>query len=154
MLFVGLTEWFQEYTANQNVIQRYATAKSIKKKQERLCLFRLLMYLFGRFTFFWVLRFMLFFQVFPVQDATDMLTGVKKAEQVLPYFIVNYLPPGISGLVIAAAAAAAMSSLDSSVNAISTIGVHDFYRRLFVKNKNDRHYLKVQELLQQLFQFL
>jgi SSS family solute:Na+ symporter len=70
-----------------------------------------------------------------------MLTGVRKAEQVMPYFIVNYLPPGIAGLVIAAAAAAAMSSLDSSINAISTVGVHDIYRRLWKKDNNDKHYL-------------
>ena len=43
--------------------------------------------------------------------------------------------------MIAAAAAAAMSSLDSSINAISTIGVNDIYRRLWVKDRDDKHYL-------------
>jgi SSS family solute:Na+ symporter len=55
----------------------------------------------------------------------------------------NTLPPGLAGIVIAAALAAAMSSLDSSINAISTVGVVDIYRRHLVKGKNDRHYLKV-----------
>lgn len=88
-----------------------------------------------------------FFQVFPTQDAADMLSGVKKAEQILPFFIVKYLPNGVTGLVIGAAAAAAMSSLDSSINAISTIGVHDFYRRLYKKNESDKHYLKIARIL-------
>jgi SSS family solute:Na+ symporter len=52
------------------------------------------------------------------------------------------LPPGLSGLLIASALAAAMSSLDSSINAISTIGVVDIYRRHLVKGRDDRHYLR------------
>ncbi len=72
-----------------------------------------------------------------------MLTGVRKAEQVLPFFIMNYLPPGVTGLVIAAALAAAMSSLDSIINAVATVGIVDIYRRHLVKNRDDRHYLKV-----------
>ena len=49
----------------------------------------------------------------------------------------------MAGLVIAAALAAAMSSLDSSINAISTVAVTDFYRRHMVKQASERHYLKV-----------
>ena len=40
-----------------------------------------------------------------------------------------------------------MSSLDSSINAISTIGVNDLYRRLWVKNRNDKHYLHIAWIL-------
>ena len=53
------------------------------------------------------------------------------------------MPPGVAGIVIAAALAAAMSSLDSSINAISTVTVNDIYRRHFVKNKSDKHFLHV-----------
>jgi SSS family solute:Na+ symporter len=72
-----------------------------------------------------------------------MLTGGLKSEQILPYFIMNTLPQGLAGLVIAAALAAAMSSLDSSINAISTVGVVDIYKRLISRDRDDRHYLKV-----------
>jgi SSS family solute:Na+ symporter len=80
-----------------------------------------------------------FFKVFPTVEAIEMLNGVRKAEQIFPYFIMNYLPVGITGLVIAAAMAAAMSSLDSSINAISTVGIVDIYRRHLVKNRDDVH---------------
>ena len=80
---------------------------------------------------------------FPDERAVEMLTGVRKAEQVLPYFIMTTLPQGLSGVVIAAALAAAMSSLDSSINAISTVGVVDVYRRHLVKGRGDKHYLRV-----------
>ena len=46
-------------------------------------------------------------------------------------------------LVVAAALAAGMSSLDSSINAISTVWVVDIYRRHVVKDAEDRHYLHV-----------
>jgi SSS family solute:Na+ symporter len=84
-----------------------------------------------------------FFQVFPTVEAAEMLNGVRKAEQIFPYFILNFLPPGLTGLVIAAALAAAMSSLDSSINAISTVGVVDIYRRHLKKDQPDKHYLQV-----------
>ena len=36
-----------------------------------------------------------------------------------------------------------MSSLDSSINAMATVGVHDIYRRHWGKDREDRHYLHV-----------
>jgi SSS family solute:Na+ symporter len=82
-----------------------------------------------------------FFQTFPVPEAQQMLHGQRQAEQILPFFVINYLPPGFCGVVIAATLAAAMSSLDSSINAISTVTVVDIYKRHLVKNRADRHYL-------------
>lgn len=76
-------------------------------------------------------------------EAAAMLSGEKKAEQIFPFFFINFLPPGATGLLIAAVLAAAMSSIDSSINAISTVGVVDIYRRHLVKGRNDRHYLWV-----------
>ena len=142
MLFVGITEWLQEYTSNQNVIQRYAAAKSIHEARKAMFVSFSNVPIWA-FYFFLGTALYVFFQVFPTPETGEMLNGVRTAEQVLPYFIIHYLPPGIGGLVIAAAAAAAMSSLDSSINAISTIGVHDIYRRLWKKNKDDKHYLHV-----------
>jgi Na+/proline symporter len=50
-------------------------------------------------------------------------------DQIFPLFIVQQLPTGIGGLVVAAVFAAAMSSLDSSMNSVSAVLVTDFYRR-------------------------
>jgi SSS family solute:Na+ symporter len=51
------------------------------------------------------------------------------ADQVFPYFIGNILPPGVSGLVVAAMFAAAMSSIDSGVNSITAVVSSDFLDR-------------------------
>jgi SSS family solute:Na+ symporter len=84
-----------------------------------------------------------FFQVFPEPEAVAMLDGSAKPEGIVPFFVLHYLPHGVAGLVIAAALAAGMSSLDSSINAISTVWIVDIYKRHWVKDREDRHYLRV-----------
>jgi SSS family solute:Na+ symporter len=64
-------------------------------------------------------------------------------EQVYPFFIFTELPAGIAGFVISGLLAAAMSTLDSSINALAATVTTDFYRRLLVRNREDRHYLRV-----------
>ncbi len=49
-------------------------------------------------------------------------------DRVLPWFIVHRFPDGISGLLITAIFAAAMSSMDSGLNSLSTVIVHDLVR--------------------------
>jgi len=88
-----------------------------------------------------------FYQVFPTPESLAMLSGDEKAEGILPYFIIHQLPPGVVGIVIAAALAAAMSSLDSSINAISTVSIVDIYKRHIKPNREDKHYLRVAWLI-------
>lgn len=64
-------------------------------------------------------------------------------DRVFPDFITRHLPTGLSGLVVAAIFAAAMSS---SLNSIAATTVNDLYRP-FRQNKSDRHYLKVSHWL-------
>ncbi len=59
----------------------------------------------------------------------EMLNPTMENIHALPMFIVNGLPAGVSGLVIAGLFAASMSSLDSSMNSVSTLLVTDFYKR-------------------------
>ncbi len=143
MLILGLTAWLNEYSSNQNVIQRYCASKNAHEARKAMFVCAFASVPIWAFYMFLGTSLFVFFKVFPATEAGEMLTGVRKAEEVLPFFIIHYLPPGITGLVIAAALAAAMSSLDSNINAISTIGIVDIYRRLFVKDRDDRHYLRV-----------
>ena len=148
MLFlVGLTNWLTEYSANQNTVQRYAAAKSTYEARKAMLVCVLSSLPIWAFYMFIGTSLYVFFQVFPTTEAAQMLSGELKAEQIFPYFIMNYLPPGLTGLVIAAAMAAAMSSLDSSINAISTVGIVDIYRRHLVKDKDDNHYLRIAWLI-------
>ena len=141
MLILGLSVWLQEYGTNQNLIQRYAASRNMKEAKKAM-IFSNFNIIIWAFYYFLGTALYVFFKEFPTTEATQILEGVRKAEQILPYFIIHYLPPGVTGIVIAAAVAAAMSSLDSSINAISTVTVHDIYRRHIVKGKEDKHYLK------------
>jgi len=49
---------------------------------------------------------------------------------VFPHFIRHVLPRGLAGLVVAALFSAAMSSLDSGINSVSSVVITDYYRRL------------------------
>ena len=64
-------------------------------------------------------------------------------DRVFPDFITKYMPTGLSGLVVAAIFAAAMSS---SLNSIAATAVNDLYKP-FRPNREDKHYLKVSHVL-------
>lgn len=143
MLFLGLTNWLTELCTNQNVVQRYCAAKSSHEARKALWVYVSCSLPIWAFYMFLGTALFVFYQQFPQLDAQAMLDGSKKAEQILPYFILHELPVGLVGLVIAAALAAAMSSLDSSLNAISAVGVVDIYRRHLAPDKTDKHYLQM-----------
>jgi Na+/proline symporter len=65
---------------------------------------------------------------------------------VFPTFITTRMPIGLVGLMIAAIFAAAMSASAGELNALATATVIDFYRRHFVRQASDRHYLTVSKL--------
>ena len=65
---------------------------------------------------------------------------------VFPSFITTHLPIGLTGLLIAAVFAAAMSSIAAELNALSAATVIDFYRRHLKPGASDRHYLFVSKL--------
>ena len=66
----------------------------------------------------------LFYQVHP-----DWLHVTTRNDAIFPYFVVQNIPIGLTGIIIAALFAASMSSLDSSINSSAMVLIHDFYRR-------------------------
>jgi len=141
IMLVGISFFLTEYLSGQHMIQRYCAAKSLHEARKGL--FVNLFVAIPVWTFYMLFGTALyvFFVQFPVPEITEILEGSRKAEHVVPYFILNYLPAGLAGLLLAAALAAGMSSLDSSINAISTVSITDLYKRHLFKNKDDKHYL-------------
>ena len=62
---------------------------------------------------------------------------------IVPRFVLGELPVGLSGLFVAAVIAAAMSSISSELNSLSTASVVDVYRRWMRPRAADAHYLAV-----------
>ncbi len=56
-------------------------------------------------------------------------------------FVLNHLPKGLIGLIIAVIFSASMSSTSSELNALASTSVVDVYKRLFNKTGTDTHYL-------------
>jgi Na+/proline symporter len=112
------------YTTDQAVIQRYLTTPDEKQAAKSVWTNAVLtipasVIFFGLGTALFV-----FYKTRP-----ELLNPAQQTDAIFPWFIVQQLPAGISGLVIAGLFAAAMSTLDSSLNSVSTAIVTDFYRR-------------------------
>ena len=53
------------------------------------------------------------------------------------------VPPGMAGIVVSGVFAAAMSTMDSSLNAVSSVVVEDIVKRLINPNLKDQRYLQI-----------
>jgi len=62
-------------------------------------------------------------------------------------FVKTYFPVGLVGLVIGVIFSASMGSTSGEINSLATVSVVDIYRRHFVRNASDRHYLFASRLL-------
>ena len=62
-------------------------------------------------------------------------------------FVINYLPVGLVGLILAAILSASMSSTAAELNALASVSVIDIYRRVFKPGESDRHYLTATKII-------
>lgn len=67
-------------------------------------------------------------------------------DYVFLHFILNYLPRGLIGLLIAVIICAAMSSTASELNALAATTTIDLYKRNHVNKKSEKHYLNATKL--------
>jgi len=84
-------------------------------------------------------------------EAKDLVSEVRgtasnDVNYVFPTYIINFIPTGFLGLLIAVIFAAAMSSLDSEITALSSATVMDFYKRWFRTDAPESHYLLISRL--------
>lgn len=68
-------------------------------------------------------------------------TKFNDVNYVFPKFVVENMPMGVIGLIIAAIFAAAMSSISAELNALATATTIDFYQRYFKRDSGDAHYV-------------
>lgn len=123
VLVYGLAENLRNYGTDQSYVQRMLCARNEREAAKSFWI--------GALSY--VPLSVLFFAIGSAlfvhyQQATGLLPAGLKPEEVFPFFIRRELPPGVGGLVIAAIMAAAMSTVDSSLNAMSTVVLSDFLR--------------------------
>lgn len=133
--FVNLTFWvmaingvfyaIQKYGTDQTIVQRYLTASSDRDAiQASLTGVILVVPVWTLFMFIGTALW-----VYYTGGGADLPADLR-ADAVFPYFIMNELPVGVVGLIIAALMAAAISSLDSDLNCLAAVGVDDYYSRI------------------------
>ncbi len=87
-------------------------------------------------------QFLLFLTVGVAIWAAGLAPAELPADQIFPRFIVDRLPSGLAGLVIAGILAAAMSTISSSINALASSVTHDFYAPI-TKRDDPEHLMRV-----------
>jgi len=61
-------------------------------------------------------------------------------------FVINFLPVGLVGLILASILSASMSSTSAELNALASVTIIDVYKRAFKRKASDRHYLIASKL--------
>jgi len=138
LLFNNIASRVNDAGTDQVALQRYFSAETLKESKRAIWMNAIcdiplmpLMFLTGA-------GVLVYYAVFHNPDV-PLAPG-----QAMPFFVahkLNDLLPGLSGLFIAALFAATMSSVDSGINSLSATVVTDWYRRLFVRDRDERHYL-------------
>lgn len=127
-LFINL----QNFGIDQSYVQRYATAESERAAKKSVWLGALLYVPISALLFLVGTTLYAFYAAQP-----ELLPEtISKGDQVFPHFIAAELPTGITGILVAAVLAAAMSSVDSSLNGSATLTWLDLVKR-FRKTEPD-----------------
>ncbi len=131
----GCISTFAAIGADHDLAQRLLTCDKLKKSQKAIILT-------GYTTFPVVILFLflgtclfVFFKQHPEYQVSNL------SSEIFPYYMINVLPVGISGLLISALLAAAMGSLYSAINALASTVVLDIYKPYINSNADDRKML-------------
>ena len=102
------------------IVQRILTVQNLSKARKALIGSGVLV----------IAQFALFLLVGALIWAAGADDGTLASDEIFPRFIVDHLPAGVAGLVIAGILAAAMSTVSSSLNSLASATTHDFYAPL------------------------
>lgn len=120
------------YGVNQMMVQRTLAAKSLGDAKKAYTLM-------GYAAFF---IFALFFLLGLLLNAFYQGAPFENGNTIMLEFVALANIPGVMGLITVAIVAAAMSSLDSSLNSMATVTTIDFYQRYLNPNETSLHYLR------------
>lgn len=139
MAINGIFYGIQKYGTDQTIVQRYLTAKSDKAAiRASLLGVGLIVPVWTLFMFIGTALFV-YYQQHP-------LPPNMRPDAVFPYFIVNNLPQGVVGLIVASLVSAAICSLGADLNCIAAVGVEDYYKKI-KPGLSDKQYLKAGKIL-------
>lgn len=123
--------------ADQMIVQRLLAAHTLNQSQRALIGSGILVFL----------QFALFLLIGVGLYAYYQAETFARPDAIFPTFIVDVMPPGLTGVVIAAILAAAMSTISSSLNSLAAASLHDIYLPLTKRRADDPALLRTSRVL-------
>lgn len=130
---------------NQYIIQRTLAARSITEAQHGIVFAAFLKMIIPFIVVIpGIIAWVMYSEnAFDAQAAFTLPDGTLNNDKAFPWLISTFIPTGLKGLVLAALAAAIISSLASMLNSISTIFTMDIYKPYFNQNAESKQYVTV-----------
>lgn len=127
---------------DQLIVQRLLTTRNVRDGQRALVWSGVVVALqFGLFLFIGLLLY----AFYDAQTAGQL--GLATTDEIFAKFIVEQLPVGFSGLIVASLFAAAMSSLSSSLNSLASSTTFDLYKPYFGKSNTQAEDLRMSRMI-------
>ncbi len=114
-----------EYGADQASVQRFLATSSSRHGQWAIVSSMLISTLMGAALFLMGTGLYVYYLQFPAKGGIGL-----QPDRVFPKFILEELPSGLTGLLVAAVIAAAMSTVSGVLNSLTTVVLTDFRKRL------------------------
>ncbi|MCF7974498.1 MAG: sodium:solute symporter [Phycisphaerae bacterium] len=173
VLIYGLFINLQNFGIDQSYVQRYVASRSNREARKSVWLGGLIYVPVSALFFFIGTTLFAYYQTHPadmrdvktivarqalqqegffetdpsyeqaLEDKQAVLTEADIGDKVFPHFIGAKLPQGLTGLLIAAVFAAAMSTVSTSLNSSATLIMTDFYQRYMVPKATERQRMRV-----------
>lgn len=135
------------FGTDQDMVQRMLTAETHQKARRSLITAAIMdLPIAAAFTFIGILLFA-YYQLDPTHKP-------ESPNQMFGSYILNVLPTGIRGLVLAGVFATAMGSLSAALNALATSLTNDWYIPFFGRGKSESHHVSAARWFTALFAFL
>ena len=138
VLIYGIFINLQNFGIDQNYVQRYMTA-STDKEAKKSALYGSLLYIPVSLMFLFIGTAL--FSYYQAGAAT-LPQGIQ-SDRIFPYYIVNNLPAGLTGLLIAAIFAAGMSTVSTSINSSATVILKDYFGKRIEEKGSGKQSMKI-----------
>lgn len=132
---------------NQYIIQRTFAAKSLKESQKGIVFAAILKMIVPLIVIIpGIIAYVMYTENPDIANEFLDTSGNHKNDKAYPWLVSTFVPVGLKGLVLAALAAAIVSSLASMLNSTATIFTMDLYKPLIKKDASEKQLVKVGRL--------
>jgi SSS family solute:Na+ symporter len=138
VLIYGVFINLQNFGIDQNYVQRYMTASS-EKEAKKSALYGSLLYIPVSLLFLFIGTALFSYY----RSGAAFIPEGLQSDRVFPYYIVNSLPAGVTGLLIAAIFAAGMSTVSTSINSSATVILKDYFGKRPAENRGGKREMKI-----------